>query len=526
MHKKTPILLIITFILSLFLVSLAEAERRSSELAPASWTIMDIKAPRKITKWELQSISGSSKDDMFAVGFREEAGTGIKTGIILQYDDKKDVWEEVMPTRKKKNLYAVWGGCKSGVFAVGDGGTTFIGCSRGRELFPMHSETRTNFRGVWGSSAMDVFAVGNGGAILSYKGDPLVGWQKMDSGVTSDLNSVWGTSSGNVFAVGKEGIIRHYNGNKKMEWSKMESGTGFSLNGIWGSSLKGDNKIFAVGDKGTIRYYNGNKEMKWSDEESPTTENINSIWGTSPNNIYAVGDNGTVLHYNGEDWSDELTKPEPASNLNGIWVSPNPHVFIVGEFIWGGEYIGKYYISGYVYDLRDRSGIVATIKYSPTGNPPWSMGRQTAPDGEYLPFDGGSPICWLQFSATDYDTIEEKFTLLQHCNIRNDTYMVYTGQQSSHCIAGVISEACQENPSYYCPIKGVRVYLYKADGCEFPPTTDIYDDTDAKGHYNFANLQDGSYKVEPVETGYTFTPQYPTLSQPSKVYNCDFVPQP
>jgi len=67
---------------------------------------------------------------------------------------------------------------------------------------------------------------------------------------------------------------------------------------------------------------------------------------------------------------------------------------------------------------------------------------------------------------------------------------------------------------YYCPIQGVKVNLYKANGCEFPPTTDVYVTTDASGHYSFPNVVqsgEGIYKVEPILQGYTFTPQYPSL---------------
>jgi hypothetical protein len=127
----------------------------------------------------LNSVWGSSGNDVFAVGMKFNLDTYQFEYAILHYDGK--AWTEMI----------------NGVPSNG-----FEGGLRG-------------LSSVWGSSGNDVFAVGILGTILHYNGSK---WTEMSSGTSNTLNGVWGSSGNDVFAVGNFGKILHYNGST---WAEM-----------------------------------------------------------------------------------------------------------------------------------------------------------------------------------------------------------------------------------------------------------------------------------------------------------------
>lgn len=109
----------------------------------------------------LESIWGSSKDDIWAVG---------GNGAIRNYKTG-DVRFEKIESGTIANLHAVWGSGPNDIWAVGDTGTIlhYDGTSFTPSTLQLPVGRKPNLYGVWGSSADDVWVVGDGVA-LHYTG--------------------------------------------------------------------------------------------------------------------------------------------------------------------------------------------------------------------------------------------------------------------------------------------------------------------------------------------------------------------
>ena len=266
---------------------------------------------------------------------------------------------EPMDSRIDTPLKAVWGSSAEDVFAVGSSATIIH--YNGSEWSKMGSSINQSFNlnDVWGSSDDNVYAVGDSGTILKYNGSGSQ-WSNFNSGSTKNLRGIWGVSESNFIAVGEFGTALHCD---EQSCSSKLMPTDTYLNDIWGFS---DDNVYAVGHDGTLVHFNG---KDWTEIETGTEENLISIWGNSEDNIFAVGTNGIILYYNGLSWTimpsvkrdyyavggsslpdifrvgkggkisyyDSDTKNwkdmESGTNdlLQGIWVSPENDIFIVGN---------------------------------------------------------------------------------------------------------------------------------------------------------------------------------------------------
>jgi hypothetical protein len=110
-----------------------------------------------------------------------------------------------MDSGTRASLNSVWGSSGDDVFAVGDSGTILH--FDGSTWNPMSSGTEEPLNDVWGNSATRVFAVGESGTILRYNG---TNWTSLNSGTTQNLKGVWGSSATDVYVVGSGGAILHY----------------------------------------------------------------------------------------------------------------------------------------------------------------------------------------------------------------------------------------------------------------------------------------------------------------------------
>ena len=149
MNKKLFNLTIISFILFPLLL-LFEVE------AYADWTKMDSN-----TEEDLLAISGSSENDVFAVGTE---------GTVILYDGNPGKIWKAFESDTKEDLNAVYGGSDKGIFAVGNSGTIRYWKEKSKPgskpTIKKDNQTSENLFGVWRISPTIVFAVGGNGTIL------------------------------------------------------------------------------------------------------------------------------------------------------------------------------------------------------------------------------------------------------------------------------------------------------------------------------------------------------------------------
>ena len=267
------------------------------------------------TPYSLNNISGTTSEDVFAVG---------TYGEILHYDGNN--WTQ-MDSGTSLALNDIWCNASNDVFAVGTVGSIFH--YDGSTWSQMTTNSQDWLNGVWGSSATDVFAVGSNGAILHYDGTT---WSAMQSNFDGELMGLWGSSATDIYAVGNyyygslppDGTVLHYNGST---WSECYRPAQKPLTGIWGTS---SHDIWAVGTGGTIVHYNGSI---WSIVNSGTTKHLSDVWGSSASNVFIAGSqlfsgNGVVLHYDGAIWSEILN--DAKNEFYGVWGMGASEVFVVG----------------------------------------------------------------------------------------------------------------------------------------------------------------------------------------------------
>ncbi|MBW1824418.1 MAG: hypothetical protein JRI87_07615 [Deltaproteobacteria bacterium] len=274
--------------------------------------------------------------------------------------------------------------------------------------------------------------------------------------------------------------------------------------------------------KGIILHITKEGAKLRSKGEQTVKESLNGIWGTSIENVYAVGDNGLVLHYDGEDedWSEMMPKPtsneEENPNLCGIWMSSNPHLFVVGEdgFIGNQDFAA---IKGKICDSCDGEGIdQAEIQRWNTQSEEWETWGDslTNPSGDFDYTDRDwqlSPgVNRLKFRHGNY--FEEAIDVDVPSDYWFDIYSyLLPNVDYERCISGVISEIYTIGGKEFSQVlKGVQVKLKKKSCSGWSPTG--YNDqiTLDGGHYNYTikSGENGTYKVVPTKSGYTFNPEY------------------
>ncbi len=532
-EKRTKFFIITLLLLSAFIIlPEGRAQMMPESQAQMAWKQMDIAIAKPFVKKGItledaareivmQGISGVAKNNVFAVG-REES---TKTGVIFHYDgDPKNIWKAIQPDEQPKSLNSVCKGTDNTLFAVGDGGTVFIGKAKEWKKF-MQNDEYGNLKGVWVSPGMTIFAVGNKGILKHITKEKKSFFHNIDK----PLNSVWGFSEQQLVAVGDNGSI-FLSKNGGNDWEQQNNNPDSQknrLNSLWGFS---DKALFAVGDGGTILFSDngGNTwvQQKIRDKENHNlTHNLRSIWGISPDAVYAVGDNGTVLLYKNKQWSEVKSATIDLTNIDirAIWISPNPNAFIIGP----GGFIA---VSGLGYPIhgciRDACAPIIPPATDPKGIPyakvcevtPTGCNPITTADGNgsYVPSPIPSPNPKVRFYDNNgkYKKEEATLALYRDKSTPNTTFLLpdptvpapLTG--ANCCIAGDISKRCG---SSYCPLAGIKVNIYEMDeDCEWQFRD--YKMTNASGFYNFTGLPQGSYKILPEAiTGCTFTPEITTV---------------
>jgi photosystem II stability/assembly factor-like uncharacterized protein len=181
------------------------------------------------------------------------------------------------------------------------------------------------------------------------------------------------------------------------EWTVMGPiPTTETLNDVWGAS---SNAVFAVGDRETILFFDGSS---WVEQNYLVDGTIlRDVWGNSDSNVYAVGDSGKILHYDG-NWA-EVTDISTTANLNGVWVSPNGEVFIVGAVppVANNSIILHY--TGSMWEVQDSgTGNTLNAVWGTSENEVFAVGA----NGTILKYDGNN---WV---SMDTDTITAWLTCI------------------------------------------------------------------------------------------------------------------
>lgn len=212
-----------------------------------SWSRMDGPALAPELDAALYSVSSSSPDEAYAVGFTFNIVDGEENATALRYDGS--AWASTtVPGSNHLVLRDIWSRTGAGAFAVGDDATSASSPKGaalrwdGTKWGALTGAGNNSLNAVWGSSAVDVFAVGDGGTIRHFDGTTL---SAMTSPTSEALVDVYGNGSKDVYAVGLSGTIVHYDGTS---WKVINSGVSDGLFGVWTTAAE----AFAVGDAGRI----------------------------------------------------------------------------------------------------------------------------------------------------------------------------------------------------------------------------------------------------------------------------------
>jgi hypothetical protein len=252
-----------------------------------------------------RGIWGSDPSNVYAVGY----GFFSTEPTILHYDGS--MWGGAPGFQSgglgAAGLESVWGSARDDVFAVGfvdDGrfdrslifhfdGTRWARMQVEGEVDPFLTD-------VWGSSGTDVYAVGRDAArspatavILRYDG---VAWRVAVQVEGITLTAVWGSGPTDVFATGFEiiergtssevrGVVWHYDGTS---WSRMALPEVGVLQEIGGRS---GSEVYAVGNDGVILRYDG---TGWT-ATRPAARTLLGVWLAPDGLGFAVGNRGTLL---------------------------------------------------------------------------------------------------------------------------------------------------------------------------------------------------------------------------------------
>ena len=164
---------------------------------------------------------------------------------------------------------------------------------------------------LWGSSSSNLYVVGNSGNIAHYDGSPLAnGWQKIESGVSTDLFDIYGESE-NIFIAGWRDfqpsvLLRLKNGNLQ---KIIEDGdnlfnyrTDFISGAIYSVWIT-KKKLYVLTWYDLYRANfntDGTAEAIW---KGPIQNwGMISVRGNNVNDIIASGVPGKIWHYNGISW--------------------------------------------------------------------------------------------------------------------------------------------------------------------------------------------------------------------------------
>lgn len=331
---------------------------------------------------QLLGVDTISNNDVWAVGWAQDPNGPpyVKQTLIEHFNGS--VWT-IVPSPNKSNdtlsiLYSVSGTSSNDVWAVGssqDGklpSRTLIqhwdGAAWTIVSSPNPDSQFNELRGVVAISANDAWAVGYRGGtknetpietfILHWDG---VTWSQVASPNVAGANQLFGVtaiSAGDVWAVGSVSgapLALHWNG---ATWSVVAVGVGSGLSAEYFAAITGSsaNDVWAVG-KGqgiftnqvfaTIRHWDGSR---WTEKLCRAASASNppdgyegggpnayftGVSAAASNDVWAVGVAGSgpmILHWDGQAWT-EVTHPRAfpnAASLYAVTTSPQGNAWGVG----------------------------------------------------------------------------------------------------------------------------------------------------------------------------------------------------
>jgi hypothetical protein len=298
------------------------------------------------------SAWASSADDVHIAG----GGLGNGLGQLALHFDGSE-WRE-LDTDSGASFWWVWGNGPNDVYYVGENGRAVYW--DGSVAIDMATPTADTLFGVWGSDAGDVWAVGGDavsdpttGVILHLEGGLWV--DATPAGVDGALFKVWGTAANDIYAVGQRGLILHWDGS---EWTPQSCDTDVSLFTVAGGSA-GDG--WAVGG-GPATVCSSSGDGTWTAVDTGVPAGILNGVSVSPEgDVWVVGMGGVKLHRDTTGaWLDETNNP-PFVDLHGVWAETSGIVYTVG---------GNFYAPGSTGSTR-----VGVVGYYGTAPPPDSVSR-------------------------------------------------------------------------------------------------------------------------------------------------------
>jgi hypothetical protein len=220
--------------------------------------------------FDFADISGSSADDIFAVGTRLSSYPG--SSFIIHYDGKE--WKEQQ--------------VQTGGYAL---------------------------EAVWANAPNDVWACGINGTLLHYDG---MQWMKdsvvvgAPAGSTFSLSSIARTATNELFMLGAayeaatsqspERWTYYFFQEEAGTWKLLDTfvRTSGDRSGKWGSYrlfVLPSGSMYSVDSYGVF-HWNGLQWIRRYDNVNNTT----SVFGTADDNVFVTGAYGLLVQYNGSDW--------------------------------------------------------------------------------------------------------------------------------------------------------------------------------------------------------------------------------
>jgi hypothetical protein len=198
-----------------------------------------------------------------------------------------------------------------GVFAFSSNDIWFVGSlpihgdGEDWEIYDLRTMVDPNISlsKAWGSNSNNMYFVGRNGSIAHY-GGPSVGWQKIESGTTTNIDDIWGfydklqnnktilCAVSNRVTAGDYKILKINNNNSidSVKWN-----TNRRVQSIW---FEDNLKLFVCGGGVFINNINN----VWQEQPDVPLISTNRIRGIAKNDIFVGGDFGLLTHYNGLSW--------------------------------------------------------------------------------------------------------------------------------------------------------------------------------------------------------------------------------
>lgn len=285
---------------------------------------------------ELYHVWTGSGTQVFAVG----AG-----GTILSRQASGSWSAESAGT--SSDLYSVFGIPGGSVWATGDNpGAWRRDAATGKWLADQMGLTLGPQAAVWsvatGGAAGELWAGGEDGKVWHRTGSPTASgsWQSeqaLPSGVT-----VFGIAyaDGAVFAVGQRGYVavrKDTGGGARWQrayqypaLSGKTMGRDDALYGVFGFDR---DTAVAVGSKGLLVRYSGGTWQPMPQTIDANANEFNGVWGTAPGRVWAVGYSGLIVRIDGTTPTE--LRNDPNQNLNGIFGRSESDIYAVGSSFGG-----------------------------------------------------------------------------------------------------------------------------------------------------------------------------------------------